>query len=434
MILILMIILVILLCIELIGYIYHIKVLNFAKHKRYFDTDVDSKWIENFILKELSPEELTVWISNSISYNCSEEDHKYYNEVPLKQVPKNKMIKWTCYYLFFKSMWQLTEEQISHGRSVLQQIEQKIRIQFPDTFDPNVYFLKFGGNRLECKYRPLTVYFILSLVKHVTYINLRMSGFECLTTERSGMTYMYYKNPDPLNTKTVMFIHGLGLGITPYLSYLKELTELGSVIAPILPNLSNMEHHGIFSKLDKDSFFPSYETIRYDFKMMLEYHDIDKVDIVSHSFGTIVLGILMKDSELASKIDKKVFVDPVCFIDRSFKILRYINEPGDTQDGVVNSVFNLLVYNDIYVRYIAQRFLYGPEFWILDYEKLNNNKSLLVLSHKDSMVPSESIHNRCKKHGVQSFIVNDANHADIFLVDEFRGVWNMIKSFIDFKI
>ncbi len=228
-----------------------------------------------------------------------------------------------------------------------------------------------------------------------------------------------------------MFIHGLGLGITPYISYLKELKQMGNVIVPILPNLSNMEHHTLLSKLDEDAFFPHYDIIRKDFKTMLEYHNINNVDIVSHSFGTIILGMLMKDAELAQRINKKVFVDPVCFIDRSFKILRYINEPGGSQDGVVNSVFNLLVYNDIYVRYIAQRYLYGPEFWILDYEKLNNDDSLLVLSLKDSMVPSQSIYDRCKKHHVPCFIINNANHADIFLIDEFRDVWNMIKLFVN---
>jgi len=426
---ILMIPVVIILCAELIGYIYHLRVIKFAKRKRYFNVPVDTEWIENFMLNEMTPQELSSWISNSISYNCSNND-KYYHEVPLNMVPRNKMIKWTCYYLYFKSMHQLTESQIDHGKQVLQKIEEKIGITFPNRNDPNVYFLKFGNNRLECKYRPLVIYLILSILKHMTYANLRLNGFEYFSTDKSGMTYAYYAHPDPLNTKKILFIHGLGLGITPYLTYIKELKEVGSVIAPILPNLSNMDHHGFLDGLNEESFFPSYDAIRHDFRMMLEYHGIDKIDVISHSFGTIILGILLKDEYIASKIGKKVFVDPACFIDRSFKIFRYINEPGTSDDGLVNTVFNLLVYNDIYVRYIAQRFLYGPEFWILNYEKLNNDDSLVVLSDKDSMVPSRSIHERCHRHGVQCLTINDANHADIFLLNEFKEVWNIIKSFL----
>ncbi len=412
---------------EISGYLYHLRAFNFAKKKRYFDGDVETEVIEKMILEDMSVEELKTWISNSISYNCS-SDHKYYNEVPLDKVPRDKMLKWSCYYLYFKSMWQLTPEQITHGEEILTKIEEKIDIQFPDIDDPDVYFLKFGNNKLECRYRPLALYARLGVVKHYTYSNMRWNGFEAYNMEKSGMKYFYYNNPN--SDRQIMFIHGLGLGITPYLTYMKELKELGSVIVPILPNLSNMEHHGMFEKIDEDAFFPSYETIRSDFKKLLEYHNIDKINIVSHSFGTIVLGILMRDDDLAQKIDKKVFVDPVCFVDRSFKIFRYINEPGNSQDSVVNSVFNLLVYNDIYVRYISQRFLYGPEFWILDYDKLNNDKSLVVLSTKDSMVPSNSIYNRLRQHNVPCFMINDANHADIFLLDEFRGVWDMIKTFL----
>ena len=407
--------------------------MKFARKKRYFDIEVDTDWIENLIINVMTKDELTFWISNSISYNCSNDD-KYYNEVPLKDVPRNKMIKWTCYYLYFKSMWQLREDQINHGKDVLSKIEEKIDIKFIERHDPNVYFLKFGNNKLECKYRPVIIYFLLSILKHFTYINLRLSGFEYYSMNKSNITYAYYKHPDPLNNRTIMFVHGLGLGITPYLTYLKELKELGSVIAPILPNLSNMDHHGFLDKINEDSFFPSYQTIRNDFKLMLEYHNINKIDVVSHSFGTIILGILLKDDEAASKINKKIFVDPACFIDRSFKIFRYINEPGTSDDGIVNSVFNLLVYNDIYVRYIAQRFLYGPEFWVLNYEKLNTNETLLVLSNKDSMIPSQSIYQRCKEYNVPCLIIEDANHADIFLLNEFRDVWNTIKTFLNFDV
>ena len=191
-----------------------------------------------------------------------------------------------------------------------------------------------------------------------------------------------------------------------------------------------MENRNIFRKIDEDAFFPSYKTLRKDFKEMLKYHNIEKVDVIGHSFGTIMMGILIKDEELAAKFNKKVFVDPVCFIDRSYKIFKYINEQGNSGDGIVNILFNILVYRDINIRYIAQRYLYGPEFWILDFNKLNNNKSLLVLSIKDNMVPSKSIYERCRNYNVPCLAINDAYHADIFLLKEFKDVRNTIKSFI----
>jgi hypothetical protein len=410
---------------ETCNYIYHTKLLKFAKKKRYFNNNTD----EYNILENMNEIELRVWISESISYNCAESIDKYYNNVPIESVPRNKMLKLICYYLYFKSMWQLTDDQIKYGKENLIKIEDKLKITFQDINDPNIYFLKFGNNELECNYRPLVMHSCLNIIKRITYANAQFDDFIIYEMKESKMKYLFYHNPN--SDVTNMFIHGLGIGITPYFSYLKELKKLGSVIAPILPNLSNMEYCSMFGTIDENTFFPSYQVIRDDFKDMLKHHGVSDVNIISHSFGTIILGILLKDDELCKTIGKKVFIDPVCFVDQSFKIFKYINEQENSGDGVVNSVFNILVYNDIYIRYITQRFLYGPEFWILDYNKLNNNKSLVVLSTKDCMVPSNSIYEKCKQYDVPCFMINGANHADVFLLDEFRGVWSTIISFID---
>ncbi len=414
---------------ELLNYISYLRTYNFAKKKRYFDTPVDIQKIEDLILDDMDKTELETLIQNSISYNCTNDD-KYYSHLPLIEIPRNKMIKWTSYYIYFKSMWQLSDEQIEHSKNVLNKIEEKLGIIFPDKQDPNVYFLKFGNNRLECKYRPSIVYGILNMIKHYSYMNMRWNGLQLYTMERSKMKYFYFKNEN--SDKNVIFLHGLGLGITPYLSYIRELKETCNLIVPIFPNISNMENVGTFCKMKEENFFPSYNTIREDFKDLLDYHKMRSADVISHSFGTIVLGIMMRDEHLARRLNKKVFMDPVCFIDGSYKIFRYINEQGNSDDSIVNGVFNLLVYNDIYVRYVSQRYLYGPEFWVLDYNQLNNNKSLIVLSTDDNLVPSSSIYERCKKHDITCLMVNNANHADIFLLEELKGVWDTIKVFINY--
>ena len=34
-------------------------------------------------------------------------------------------------------------------------------------------------------------------------------------------------------------------------------------------------------------------------------------------------------------------------------------------------ILSYVVYQDIYIRYVTQRFMYGPEYWIDDYSKIN---------------------------------------------------------------
>ena len=50
------------------------------------------------------------------------------------------------------------------------------------------------------------------------------------------------------------------------------------------------------------------------------------------------------------------------------------------------------------------------------------------------MIPSQSIYQRCKEYNVPCLIIEDANHADIFLLNEFRDVWNTIKTFLNFDV
>lgn len=420
--------------IEIARYINHLRMLDFAKKKKYFDlqTRVDSKWIEKYMLDELDSYELRTLIQNSINFND--------NNTTIDNIPRNKMIKWTSYYLYFKSLWQLTDEELCRANNILTKIENKINIVFPNKnmiVDTHFYFLKFGSNTLCCNYRPSIVSIFLYFSKKMSYNDLSSNGFKMYEMKRSRIKYFYYTHNEHNahnehhihnNIKpTIVFIHGLGIGITPYLDYIYSMMDDCNIIIPILPNISNMEIKSIFSDINEEYFFPSYKTLRKDFNSMLKYHNINKINIIAHSFGTIILGILMKDKELLSKIDKKVFIDPVCFIERSYKIFRYIDKQNNSQDNMINKVFNVLVYNDLFVRYITQRYLYGPEFWILDYNMLNN--SIIVLSTEDELVPTSSIYKRCRKNNIPCLIINDARHADIFLSTDYKNVWNIILNF-----
>jgi hypothetical protein len=183
--------------------------------------------------------------------------------------------------------------------------------------------------------------------------------------------------------------------------------------------------------LTEDSLFPSYKNWRRDFKLVFDRHNItDKViDVIGHSFGTIIMGILLKDKEIDNIIRKRIFIEPVCFIDQSYKIYRYINEPIIEGD-VVNSVFNLLVYNDVLVRYVAQRYLYGPEFWLIDYDSMSNNNNLVVVSKQDELVPSSKLYERMKRHNIPTLMVEDAHHADIFISKKFKTLLDRILTYI----
>ncbi len=265
-------------------------------------------------------------------------------------------------------------------------------------------------------------------MKNVAYMILNSYGFKKYKTKYSNIVYFCYK--DDKNKETTMFIHGLGFGITPYLSHILALRENTNLIVPVLPNISNMEYNTNFKSFEDEDLFPNYKNWRKDVKRLIHDHEITELNVIAHSFGTIILGLLLKDKFLDSVIKKRIFVDPVCFMEDCYKIYRYINEPDFGKESVVNDVFNTIIYRDVYLRYVSQRFLFGPEYWITDYDNLSNHNNLVILSFNDQMLPIITLYNKMLKHKIPCLLIDRAYHADIFMTDEFKVVVDYMKEHI----
>lgn len=414
---------------ELLHYLNYKKILKFVKRKVNHPPakNFDYRWMEKFWLEELEPNELKEWIKNSISY-AEKEDKSYYKAVPFDQISKDKMLKWVSYHLYYRNAFQLTHEEIDHANIVLGHIEKKIGTTFLDEGDPNIFFLRFGANYIESNYIPFTVFAGLQVIKFSVYTIMRICGFKKYRTKNSNIQYFYYNNPK--HTETMVFIHGLGIGFTPYLSFLLEMKKKMNVIILVLPNISNMDYHVGYGNITEEKLFPSCDTWREAFRSILVTHNLEKVSILGHSFGTVILAVLLKDPWINARIKKRIFVDPVCFIDECYKIYRYINDPSDGRGGIFTALSNFLVYRDVHVRWATQRFLYGPEFYIFDYDSMNNDNNLVVLSKNDNLVPTDTLYKRFRKHGIPCLLVYDAFHADIFFGSIFKEVLLSVGNFV----
>ena len=413
---------------ELLNYFYYKKVSNFINNKKTHsctNETINTGWLENYWLHELTKTELSQWVLNTINYHYKNKEKGIdYKKASFEEIDRRKMIKWTGYHLYFKAFKELTELEKKNTERILLLMEAKLNFNFSDinirdrNLDYKLDFSKFGKNRMVISYKPNILYVALNILKNTTYLILNMLGFKRYQTEKSKITYFYYK--DDKHKETTMFLHGLGFGITPYLTSILKLKHTCNVILIIIPNVSNMEFPNIIEELSHDILFPSSKVWRSAIKGILEYHQLQEINIIAHSFGTIILGLLLKDSVLRSKLKRKIFVDPVCFIDECYKIYQYINLPNNC--NLINKVFNKIIYEDIYVRYVTERFMFGPEYWINSYDFLSSNHNLVILSFNDQLIPSLTLYKRMVKENIPCLLVDRANHADIFLTNEYQFV------------
>lgn len=399
---------------ELVNYIFYRLVVRFVSEKKHYDYQVNSEQNQQYLLS-LSNNELIDWIEGTICYNTKHKDrYKTYTHPNLHDIPRNNMIKWISYIIYLKSQWQLDQSQHQHAENVLTLIENKLNHKFKYGYSKNIYFLKFGNNHIRSFYKPLLVQSVLWGIKYMLYFILYINNFKKIKSPESSTVYWYYENKhENKHNITTMFIHGIGFGIGPYFKFISQMMKQSSVLIPILPNISFLQYHSVFESLTHEKLFPMYQMWKHDVKYILNLLNIDKIHGVAHSFGTVVLSSLLKDEELSKKIQTKMLIDPICFIHKSHQIYRYIDEPYDQNNLSWSKILNQFIYQDIYIRYTTQRFLYGPEFWIYDLKTTDGYT--VILSEKDVIVPVDQLVDHFKKNNIKYGVLSKMGHGEIFV-------------------
>lgn len=142
--------------------------------------------------------------------------------------------------------------------------------------------------------RPLTIFTAYrSPARHITYWHRRHTSKKRLP---------------------VLFIHGIGIGLYPYTSFLRDLnrelgtgatsdSEVGIIALEIMPVSSRITH----TALAKDVMVGEIMEI-------VRYHGWSKFVLVSHSYGSIIAAHLLKSNRSAPLIGPTVFIDPVSFL------------------------------------------------------------------------------------------------------------------------
>lgn len=155
-----------------------------------------------------------------------------------------------------------------------------------------------------------------SFKRFFTLIPLR---FHALFTRRKSPAehITYWHRPHTSKTKLpIVFIHGIGIGLYPYVNFLNELNskagietsddpdeQVGIIALEIMPVSFRLTHPA----LHKDAMCEEIAEI-------LRYHKWDKVVLVSHSYGSVITTHLLKNEITNPMIGPVVLIDPVTIL------------------------------------------------------------------------------------------------------------------------
>ncbi|KAK0269072.1 hypothetical protein LTS00_017388 [Friedmanniomyces endolithicus] len=199
--------------------------------------------------------------------------------------------------------------------------------------------LRLTIDRVHTMHRPLIWYLIVGFVDTITFCRLRYYGFQFSRTSLSSLLKLFPMRPVALlaqhrspaaglsywyrphtssNELPVLFIHGIGIGLHPYVDFLADLNRASGTSdrRTRKPN----EQVGIIAlEIMPISFrltspIPTKDELCTQIQCILAYHGWADHTLVSDSYGTAISTYLLKDPRTSPQINSLVLIDPITFL------------------------------------------------------------------------------------------------------------------------
>lgn len=127
-------------------------------------------------------------------------------------------------------------------------------------------------------------------------------------------TVTYWHRPHTSRSRLpVLFIHGIGIGLYPYVNFLAELNlateghgmdgDVGIIAVEIMPISFRITHAAL-----------GKEEMCTEIMKILKKHNWERFVLVTHSYGSVIATHLLRNERASTMIDSILLIDPVTFL------------------------------------------------------------------------------------------------------------------------
>ena len=246
---------------------------------------------------------------------------------------------------------------------------------------------------------------------------LARNGFR-LCKSGASLSYWYREGSgEQSDMLPVVFCHGLGVGVLPYIQFIKDLVNVCPGRQVFLINLPNIS-------MQPNTYVHSSQSLVHDICKMLEAWSVESAHFIGHSFGSCVMSFVLKSPQGSKYVGAATFIDPVTFLlckpDVAYNFV-YRKPTTATQ-----LLIKFFISQELYIAHSLGRHFFWKECVLWEEQLISPTH--IILSKLDSIVPSPSVHDYLKK--VQPRVPNlkevlmfdDIGHAESFLVNSKRRI------------
>lgn len=244
---------------------------------------------------------------------------------------------------------------------------------------------------------------------------LARNGFR-LCKSGASLSYWYREGSGRRSSALpVVFCHGLGVGVLPYVQFIKDIINVDPGRSVFLINLPNIA-------MQPNTYVHTSEALVHDICRMLQAWSVDSAHFIGHSFGSCVLSFVLKSAEGRKYVGAATFIDPVTFLlckpDVAYNFV--YREPTTATQLLIKYFLS----QELYIAHSLGRHFFWKECVL--WEEQLSAPTHVILSKLDSIVPSPRVYAYLKRVQPNSpnlkeiLMFDDIGHAESFLANSAR--------------
>ena len=269
---------------------------------------------------------------------------------------------------------------------MVREIAEWAELDLPEGYNPLIKSMRLTVDPIPSQHRPLIYYIVTGYIMPIIQeVQLNRLGFE---SYKSG-TISYWRRAgaqhadDRLSPPPLVFCHGIGISVLPYMHLLEDLINWDTeaprreIFLLSMPNIA--------MRISSDA--PSMAETVACVSDMLDSWNIPAAHFVGHSFGSATVAWMVKRAP--SRVLAATFMDPVCFMlakpDVSYNFMyRKASSPSQL-------LLHYFVSKELYISHSIARNFFWYQCILWPEEIPQGAPALVVLSGKDSIVPTYSV-------------------------------------------
>ncbi|KAI9497206.1 Alpha/Beta hydrolase protein [Zychaea mexicana] len=383
----------------------------------------------------------------------------------IEEIRRENLAEWIAWAFFAQPLEGVLEDEAATDEMywMIDHFAEKFELNFTPGYDEDIIAFRLTLDPVQAYHRPLVFYLFIISMTYLNTILMHCWGFKKFgpdipsalslwsntseaasatlfsatarsssapstpsTSTLTGRVAYWYREGKRTDKKPIIFIHGIGPGLLPYLKFVYHLIDID---APLFC----VEQPYVSMRCVED--VPSMQEAVQDLERMLHHHGFRDAVYVSHSLGTALTSWAVQ--HIPKTVAGVVMLDPICFMLHYKDIC--VNFVYRIPKTASESIVKFFASSELYISYYISRHFHWfqlalyvtpqqPRQTRLSRRRRSQHQNRTIrmplatkvfLSEHDNIVNSSRVHDYLAGNGISSTVMAGLDHG-WFL---FKSAW-----------